>query len=542
MERLQDTVLATPAPSRALGAPSFASRLAALLVALLLAAPGAGMAAVPKKNGDLRAEVAALIAAMPGPLSEGFWKPSAQELADWRALADALVDGEAERADSVRAERFPSYLLSEYEDEGGRSGPYYFLREPGTPALAWGALLLNTQPDLLCVLEAPHANYDYLTGVQSVDLLRGTGALLLLLNGADRCANDERALCDGATSACSSGGELENWRVSDVAHFPETCFQTAHEVAVARFPIAHVVSVHGNTRGGDCGDVFLSSGLIAGSRPVLFSIADRIDAAQDSLLVVVADPGVPCALVGSTNAQGRHVNGAADLCLDFPDSTNGRFIHLEQSLRVRESADCTGFVAQALAEALAPVTPTLLLSFEVAREAGGARLRWALGDPGALAGLELLREEAGGGLIPLTPGGLPALGSGEWFDLAAPAGGAVYHLREFDGGSMWLGSARLGADGGAPALLALAPPHPNPSRAGASARLSVGGRQRLRVAIFDLGGRRVREIADRDFQAGEWTLAWDGRDDAGRAVPVGVYLLRVEGMRAAATRKLLVLR
>jgi hypothetical protein len=53
---------------------------------------------------------------------------------------------------------------------------------------------------------------------------------------------------------------------------------------------------------------------------------------------------------------------------------------------------------------------------------------------------------------------------------------------------------------------------------------------RLRVTVHDVSGRRVRVVSDgRAALPGERTLTWDGRDEAGRRVPPGVYFLRGRG-------------
>ncbi len=58
--------------------------------------------------------------------------------------------------------------------------------------------------------------------------------------------------------------------------------------------------------------------------------------------------------------------------------------------------------------------------------------------------------------------------------------------------------------------------------------LSLAKPDRATVRVYDVGGRLVRTIADRQlFQAGEHPLTWDGADDHGRAVPRGVYFARV---------------
>ncbi len=51
----------------------------------------------------------------------------------------------------------------------------------------------------------------------------------------------------------------------------------------------------------------------------------------------------------------------------------------------------------------------------------------------------------------------------------------------------------------------------------------------LHVAVYDLRGRRVRRLLDGEpVTAGRRLLQWDGRDQHGRRVPPGLYVLRVD--------------
>ncbi len=60
---------------------------------------------------------------------------------------------------------------------------------------------------------------------------------------------------------------------------------------------------------------------------------------------------------------------------------------------------------------------------------------------------------------------------------------------------------------------------------------------RARVDLYDLGGRRVRTLADRVLPAGVTVLRWDGRDEAGTALPKGLYFARLTAAgRVARTR------
>jgi hypothetical protein len=62
------------------------------------------------------------------------------------------------------------------------------------------------------------------------------------------------------------------------------------------------------------------------------------------------------------------------------------------------------------------------------------------------------------------------------------------------------------------------------------------------VAVFDAAGRRVRQLLDGPREAGRHLLRWDGRDDAGRAVAAGVYLVRVAGQGEVAVAKAVLVR
>ena len=49
----------------------------------------------------------------------------------------------------------------------------------------------------------------------------------------------------------------------------------------------------------------------------------------------------------------------------------------------------------------------------------------------------------------------------------------------------------------------------------------------LRVEALDLSGRRCAAILDAQAAAGPYALRWDARDERGKLVPPGLYLIRV---------------
>ena len=84
---------------------------------------------------------------------------------------------------------------------------------------------------------------------------------------------------------------------------------------------------------------------------------------------------------------------------------------------------------------------------------------------------------------------------------------------------------------------------PNPFNPATSVELLMplgGGDASLR--IFDALGRTVRLLHDGHLPAGVSTLRWDGRDDRGRDLPSGTYLLRLVAAATRDARKLQLLR
>ena len=89
-------------------------------------------------------------------------------------------------------------------------------------------------------------------------------------------------------------------------------------------------------------------------------------------------------------------------------------------------------------------------------------------------------------------------------------------------------------------------PVARPAQSGARRRESWPSRCRApaprRLRVFDVAGRLVRTLVAGDRPAGEGTAAWDGRDEAGREAPDGVYFCRLESAGGSVTRKLLLVR
>jgi hypothetical protein len=70
---------------------------------------------------------------------------------------------------------------------------------------------------------------------------------------------------------------------------------------------------------------------------------------------------------------------------------------------------------------------------------------------------------------------------------------------------------------------------PNPFNPQTSIAFTLPAAGPARVAVYDLQGRLVCTLHEGDLAAGPHALAWDGRNDGGRAAASGVYLVRAAG-------------
>jgi flagellar hook assembly protein FlgD len=77
---------------------------------------------------------------------------------------------------------------------------------------------------------------------------------------------------------------------------------------------------------------------------------------------------------------------------------------------------------------------------------------------------------------------------------------------------------------------------PNPMRHQSIISFATSRPGPLRADIFDGSGRRVRRLAGEAASPAGWhTLAMDGRDDGGSALPTGIYFYRIVSADGHAT-------
>ncbi len=89
-----------------------------------------------------------------------------------------------------------------------------------------------------------------------------------------------------------------------------------------------------------------------------------------------------------------------------------------------------------------------------------------------------------------------------------------------------------------PALAAF----PNPFNPSTRVEFSLEEDGPADLAIYDIGGRRLRTLVSREMTAGNHELEWNGRDDDGRELAGGVYFLLFKADGVAERTKLVLLK
>jgi immune inhibitor A len=84
--------------------------------------------------------------------------------------------------------------------------------------------------------------------------------------------------------------------------------------------------------------------------------------------------------------------------------------------------------------------------------------------------------------------------------------------------------------------------YPNPFNPITRIAFSIKKADRVSLRIYDVAGRLVRVLVERELPAGRYEEIWDGRDGSGGQVSSGVYFYRMVASNFVKTRKMVLLR
>jgi carboxypeptidase T len=195
--------------------------------------------------------------------------------------------------------------------------------------------------------------------------------------------------------------------------------------------------------------------------------------------------------------------------------------------------------------------PVNVTSLRAEAVAGGIALRWEVANEHGLAGFNLYRRPVAPG--PAVPDYLKlnrTLIAGRspynYVDRELEAGRDYEYLLEgvdLEGATATFGPVR----GRAPAkalvkATALHQNRPNPARGATTITFELASPGSARLEVFDCAGRKVRTLHAGHAGAGAHELSWDVSDDAGRPLPPGVYVYRLDAGGKTLSRRLVATR
>lgn len=122
------------------------------------------------------------------------------------------------------------------------------------------------------------------------------------------------------------------------------------------------------------------------------------------------------------------------------------------------------------------------------------------------------------------------------FDPAVPSHSAV------NSGNFTIGSYAVDVPPASPLTYALRANVPNPFNPVTKIAFELPEAGRVTLAVFDIRGRRVRQLVDEAKQPGRYDVDWNGTDDSGHRLASGVYFCRMEAGPFRETRRMTLLK
>ncbi len=105
----------------------------------------------------------------------------------------------------------------------------------------------------------------------------------------------------------------------------------------------------------------------------------------------------------------------------------------------------------------------------------------------------------------------------------------------------WQTTAVSSSENGLPTEFSLAQNYPNPFNPETIIAFALPKPSRVFIRVYNLIGSEVRTLLDEPMAAGYHKIIWDGKDAAGRTVPTGVYLYKMQAGEFLAVRKSVVI-
>jgi hypothetical protein len=93
-----------------------------------------------------------------------------------------------------------------------------------------------------------------------------------------------------------------------------------------------------------------------------------------------------------------------------------------------------------------------------------------------------------------------------------------------------------------PEKYSLYPNYPNPFNPSTKIRFDIPEYSKVSIKVYNILGKEITTMLEKEFSPGSYTLSWEGRDSNGKLLPSGVYLIQLHSGNYTKTIKALLLR
>jgi len=191
---------------------------------------------------------------------------------------------------------------------------------------------------------------------------------------------------------------------------------------------------------------------------------------------------------------------------------------------------------------IGPTSEVLIASFEVNVAGKGVELYWHIASADGLRGFNVYRSlDSQTGYTRLNGGALLPADETSFIDPdVRPSETYWYRLGAVDKDGEFFSPARSVT---APIrVVELLQNYPNPCNPATHIDFYLPSDSRVDLAVYDVRGKRVKNLIDGATSYGHHSVVWDGTDFQGVRVSSGVYFYRLETGKKVITKKLVVVK
>ncbi len=331
-------------------------------------------------TGSLLTHIDSIATAIPETeFTNEYAPPSTDNLTSWGEIITNILNGNYNTADSLAGLlSYNVYSFSDTTDDPDKL--YYILAKTSAGTNYWGSFVFDPNPlRQKVVIQTPHPVFDTNTDKQGIRIFKNLGARSFFISGTHRCNAQDSTSCAGTTSVCT-GLSGAKYRKSDQAHNTNGTFQKTTEILNSAISGLIVIQNHGFSKDPGDPDLIMSNGNSkTPSVDYLSTLKTNLLSIDSTLTFKILHIDTTwTTLTGTTNVQGRLINGSANPCSQSASSNSGRFLHIEQAYsKLRDTEENRNKLSDALELTLPEdPLPVELASFSGNILAGMVLLHW----------------------------------------------------------------------------------------------------------------------------------------------------------------------